>query len=134
MADTKPKFERATPVLKSGDYPRSRAFYVEKLGFRVVEEGGDPPRFGIFERRQSVLFVDAWHGGPAPSRGGWAAYLHVAGLDALCAELRDAGAPLTRPIERTVYGMREFEVTDPDGNVICFGEDMDDGTDGSAAP
>ena len=31
----------------------------------------------------------------------------------------------TRPVENTVYGMREFEITDPDGNVVCFGEDMD---------
>ena len=43
----------------------------------------------------------------------------------LLEEFRDAGAAITRPVENTVYGMREFEITDPDGNVICFGEDMD---------
>ena len=71
--------ERATPVLKSGDYPRSRAFYAETLGFRVVEEGGDPPRFGIFKRGGAIVFVDAWHGPPvAPDgHGAWAAYIHA---------------------------------------------------------
>ena len=118
--------ERATPVLKSGDYPRSRAFYAETLGFRILEEGGDPPRFGIFERGGAVVFVDAWHGAPVASEtGGWAAYIHVQGLDGLFAELRGAGAPIRRTIETTVYGMREFEVVDPDGNVICFGEDAE---------
>ena len=120
--------ERATPVLKSGDYPRSRAFYAETLGFRVVEEGGDPPRFGIFKRGDAVVFVDAWHGPPAVSEsdgGGWAAYIHVGGLDALFAELEGIGAPIRRAIETTVYDMREFEVADPDGNVICFGEDAE---------
>ena len=116
---------RATPVLKSGDYPRSRAFYVDVLGFGVVEEGGDPPRFGIFERDRSVLFVDAWHGAPQPVAGAWDAYIHVSGLETLHAELEARGARITRPIEDTVYGMREFEVTDPDGNVLCFGEDPD---------
>ena len=118
-------FERATPVLKSADYPRSRAFYVDKLGYAVIEEGGDPPRFGIFERGRSVLFVDAWHGAARPVSGAWDAYVHVDGLDALLDELREKGATITRPIENTVYGMREFEVTDPDGNVICFGESLE---------
>ena len=116
-------FERATPVLKSADYPRSRAFYAETLGFELREEGGDPPRFGIFARGGSVVFVDAWHGPPQSVPGTWDAYLHVKGLAALFQELQDRGANITRPIEDTVYGMREFEVTDPDGNVLCFGED-----------
>ena len=118
-------FERATPVLRSADYPRSRDFYVERLGFSVVEEGGEPARFGIFKRDGSVLFVNAWQGGPPPSPGGWDAYLHVSSLDAVFAEYRASGADIQREIEETVYGMREFEVRDPDGNVICFGEDMD---------
>ena len=121
----KPAFLRSTPVLKSGDYPRSRAYYTEQLGYAVLEEGGDPPRFGILERGRSVLFVTAWQGPPTPVPGVWDAYVHVTGLDALHAEYTAAAANVTRPIEDTVYGMREFEVADPDGNVICFGEDRD---------
>ena len=120
-----PSLERATPVLKSGDYARSRAFYEGTLGFRVLEEGGDPPRFGIFERGKSVLFVNAWKGPPKLVPGVWEAYIHVTGLDALFDELQAAGAPIVRPVEDTVYGMREFEVADPDGNVLCFGEDSE---------
>ena len=64
-------FQRATPVLKSEDYPRSRAFHVDVLGYAVAEEGGDPPRFGIFGRGESELFVDAWHGAARPVAGSW---------------------------------------------------------------
>ncbi len=120
-----PKMLRSTPVLKTGDYEVARAFYRDKLGYTVVEEGGDPPRFGIFERGSSVLFVDAWHGKPQPCAGAWEAYVHVDGLDGLFAELEAAGANITRVIETTVYEVREFEVTDPDGNVVCFGEEID---------
>ncbi len=122
---TEAGFLRSTPVVKSSDYSRSRAFYIDVLGYRVAEEGGDPPRFGIFERGGSVLFIDAWHGAAQPVPGTWDAYTHVSGLEDLFAELEARGAPITRPIEDTVYGMREFEVTDPDGNVLCFGEDKD---------
>ena len=123
--DLQTRFLRSTPVLRSEDYARSRAFYVDVLGYHVVEEGGDPPRFGIFDRDTSVLFVNAWNGGPGTREGGWDAYVHVDGLDALAAAYEAAGAPIRREIELTVYGMREFEVTDPDGNILCFGEDPD---------
>ena len=73
-----------------------------------------------------MIFIDAWHP-PAESapegREGWSAYIHVRGLDAICAEILAAGLEIRRPIELTNYGMREFEVADPDGNIICFGED-----------
>ena len=123
---SKTKLLRSTPVLKSADYARSRAFYAGVLGYRVVEEGGDPPRFGIFDRDKSTLFVDAWNGPPGESEGGWQAYIHVDGVDTVADVLKGAGAPITRPLENTVYGMREFEVTDPDGNVLCFGQDVDE--------
>ena len=116
---------QSTPVLMSGDYVRSKAFYEQTLKFRVVEEGGDPPRFGIFERGGAAIFVNAWSGARAPVPDIWDAYLHVSGLERLFEELESAGAPITRSIEDTVYGMREFEVTDPDGNVLCFGEDSE---------
>ena len=122
--DDSSTFERATPVLKVADYRRARAFYCDKLGFTVAEEGGDPPRFGIVKRGKAVLFLDAWHGGARPVEGAWDAYLHVGKVDALHDALAAAGVAITRPVQDTVYGMREFEVTDPDGNVICFGEDV----------
>ena len=118
-------FDRSTPVLRSANYPRSRAFFADLLGFSVVEEGGEPPRFGIFKRGKAFLFIDARHGGPAPGPTAWSAYVHVAGLQALHDAYAAAGAKICRPVEETVYGMREFDVTDPDGNVICFGEDIE---------
>lgn len=65
---------------------------MDVLGFEVLGEGGDPPRFGIFRRERAMPHVDAWIG---------------------------------RALTDTVYGMREFEAVDPDGNVICFGEEAD---------
>ena len=118
-------FLRATPVLKVADYPKARNYYVDKLGFRVAEEGGDPARFGIIERGQCILFLDSWHGSREQSGQGWDAYIHVSNLQELFKEFESAGATITRPITKTVYNMLEFEITDPDGNRLCFGEDTD---------
>jgi catechol 2,3-dioxygenase-like lactoylglutathione lyase family enzyme len=128
MNDIDTRFLRATPVLRVADYPVARAYWVDVLGFRIVEEGGDPPRFGILERDRAVVFLDAWHGGRPPRETGWDAYLHVRGLTALHAEFAAAGANVVRPVEGTIYGMLEFEILDPDGNRVCFGEDPE-GTD-----
>ena len=120
-------FQSSTPVLRSTDYVRSRTFFTDVLGFSIVEEGGEPPRFGIFARDRATIFVNAWDGGPPPSPGGWDAYIHVDDVDALHEAVSAAGAKVTRTPEVTVYGMREFEIQDPDGNLLCFGVDAEGG-------
>lgn len=112
----------AIPVLRVGDYPAARAFWTEVMGFGIREEGGDPPRFGIFARDGQRVFVDAWQGpDPEPSPG-WRAYFHVDDVTALAAILADRVA-VEGPRD-TVYGMREIVVTDPAGNRLCFGQDI----------
>ena len=109
------------PVLRVSDYPRARAFWMETLGFSVGEEGGDPARFGIFHRDEATVFVDAWHGADADPSPGWRAYFHVDDVDALAATID--WPDLEGPVD-AVYGMREIVVIDPDGNRLCFGQDI----------
>ncbi len=126
MPDDAIRMRRSTPVLAAADYERARDFYRDMLGCRIVEEGGEPPRFGIFERDNCTFFVNAWHDARAPKPEVWSAYIHVAGVERFADELRNRGVPLSRDVSDTPYGMREFEVTDPDGNVLCFGQDIDE--------
>ena len=113
------------PVLRAADYPRARAFWTGVLGFAVAEEGGDPPRFGIFKKDSATVFVDAWHG-PDPDRTqAWRAYFHTEAVDALAEAVRAAGHPI-EDLRDAVYGMRELTLRDPDGNLLCFGQDIDE--------
>ena len=109
------------PVLRAADYPRARAFWTETLGFTVGEEGGDPARFGIFHKEKATVFVDAWQGADAEPSPGWRAYFHVDDVDAFAASL---DWPHTEGPEDKVYGMRELVIIDPDGNRLCFGQDV----------
>ena len=113
----------SVPVLRSADYPRARAFWTETLGFAVAEEGGTPPRFGIFRSGKAVVFVDAWHGPDPSPHAGWRAYFHCDDVDALAADLATRGYPAEGP-RNAVYGMREVMLRDPDGNLLCFGQDI----------
>jgi uncharacterized glyoxalase superfamily protein PhnB len=57
-----------------------------------------------------------------PARQGTAMiYVQVNGIDAYFAELQGRRVEATEPGDRD-YGMRDFEVVDPDGNRIAFGE------------
>ena len=130
--DKRPLLAGSNPVLAASDYEQSRAFYRDQLGFTVVEEGGDPARFGIFRRDKSQLFIDSWNGARPPIAGLWSAYIHVSQLSELAREFEGNRVVLSKPITDTAYGMREFEITDPDGNIICFGEDLDDAASDTA--
>ena len=48
-------------------------------------------------------------------------YVFVEDADAAYVELRDCGARISKPPEDYAYGMRDFDVTDLDGNSIVFG-------------
>ncbi len=110
------------PVLRVGDYPAARGFWSDLMGFAIIEEGGEPARFGIFRRERATIFVDAWHGADAVPSPGWRAYMHCDDVDALAAEL--TGKVLFEGPRNAVYGMREIVVTDPSGNRVCFGQDL----------
>ena len=110
------------PVLRVSDYGRARAFWVDTLGFEVMEEAGEPVTgFGILRRDRAQVFLVAWDG-PEAAYSGWRAYFHTDALDDLAETLRERGARFDGPA-LTEYGMREIEVSDPDGNRLCFGQD-----------
>ena len=112
----------STPVLRVSDYPRARAFWEGVLGFEVMQEAGDPVvGFGIYRSGRAQVFLMAWNGPEAPYDH-WRAYFHTDDLDGFMAQLDAAGQAYKGPVT-TEYRMREVEVTDPDGNTVCFGQD-----------
>ncbi|MCP3969711.1 MAG: hypothetical protein GY717_05240 [Rhodobacteraceae bacterium] len=111
------------PVLRSSDYATARSFWTLTLGFARGEEGGNPPRFGIFHRGRATVFVDAGQGGDPDPSPGWRAYFHSDDVDALAAEFSARGAAVSGPMD-TARGMREITLRDPDGNLLCFGQDL----------
>jgi catechol 2,3-dioxygenase-like lactoylglutathione lyase family enzyme len=113
----------SVPVLRVSDYARARAFWRDVLGFAVIEEAGDPVTgFGIYRRDRAQVFLEAWQGPEAPYDR-WRAYFHTDDLDGIEAALEGGGRRACKGPVVTEYGMREIEVADPDGNVVCFGAD-----------
>jgi hypothetical protein len=101
----------------------SRDFYLNRLGFRVFFELGDPPSYAIIERDAVSL-----HLMPASQEarglGRSTIYVFAAEVDGLHDELVARGCPIETEPTDYEYGMRESSVRDPDGNRITFGQEI----------
>jgi predicted enzyme related to lactoylglutathione lyase len=107
------------------DVDTSLRHYRDVCGFRITNSFGEPPVFGIVERDGHGLHVK--RGEPRTRRSSeeaWDAYFEVQGIDALHAEFVAKGARVIRSPEVMPYGLKEFDIVDPDGHVLCFAEEV----------
>lgn len=117
-SDSDPQFEAVTPRLPVADVEKALAFYVDKLGFQLGWKWGNPITHGNVCRGSINLDVICV---TEVARGTAMAYVQIRGVDAYFAELKGRGLGVSEPEDRP-YGMRDFEVVDPDGNRLSFGE------------
>lgn len=117
---------QAQPVLPVRDLPAALAFYAGRLGFEgVMVDSPEDPRYAAL-RRDGVEIHLQWHDAAEWERIERPSIRFlVQGVDALHAELRGRGAPITGAAPRdTPWGTREFGVYDPDGNALHFYQDL----------
>ena len=125
-----------TPLLQVFDMPRAVAFYRDRLGFELVSHS---PEVETAEGRffhwcclrrdgAQLMLNTAYDAGERPAErdeARWAGHAHTVlfvdcrELDALQAELAARGLDVAPP-RTSDYGMRQIEVTDPDGYELCF--------------
>lgn len=114
------------PQLFVSDIEAASAFYVDKLGFKVVSSYGEPPFWAQVARdggRLNLRHVD----GPVfdsgfRSREGDAvsATLTLDEATPLFLEFQRAGVAFYQTLRTEPWGARTFIVQDPDGNLIAF--------------
>lgn len=116
---------RSMPVLQVKDVNRSEQFYCEKLGFTSHGAWGNPPDFAVVQRGDVTIALDRSRSdGPIPVNQYWAAYIYVENADILHTQYRDAGVEIARGPENMPYGLRDFDIRDPDGHLLAFGHDL----------
>ena len=118
-------------MLAVADLPRTIAFYTGKLGFAVTSTFGDPPVWCTLERDgQEIMFnapprEEVIRDVPRKSKDYQIFYLNTDDVAGLHASLRARGVAAT-DLRVTVYGMKEFEVRDPDDYWLWFGQETDE--------
>lgn len=119
------------PMLAVSNLQRTIDFYCHKLGFRCNDTFGDPPVWCDLSRDGcSIMFnappsQDVSGDGSRRSRDHQIFYFNTPDVAALRDEFVARGVPVT-DLRVTVYGMKEFEVRDPDDIWLWFGAPTDD--------
>jgi catechol 2,3-dioxygenase-like lactoylglutathione lyase family enzyme len=127
---TNRRVERSEPILPSRDLDETRAFY-EAIGFRPwFRDGGVNASYEILSRGHLVVhFFLERQLDPAANDAG--CYLRVADADRFHQEcsvlnLPPSGIPRVNPPRDEPWGMREFNLVDPSGNLLRIGHDLYD--------
>jgi uncharacterized glyoxalase superfamily protein PhnB len=96
----------------------ARRYYEQALGFGLAWTWGDPPTHAGLRRDHVTLDLivqDADRVGTAML------YVRISGVDDYHASLRARGVSVGALAHRP-YGLRDFQIIDPFGNRIAFGE------------
>jgi catechol 2,3-dioxygenase-like lactoylglutathione lyase family enzyme len=112
--------QRVFPQLRMTNWQRSRAFYVDGLGFTIDWEHRFEPGFPVFAKitRDGLSLFLSEHTGDCHVGG--AAYLVLDDVDAFCGEIVTRGIRPAEVPEHTPWNTREMLLVDPDGNRLRF--------------
>lgn len=115
------KIERLVPMVAVSDLSRSVDFY-RQLGFAVDNRNDDWGWASLRAGACRLMLDVTTNGHPGPVRQS-IIYLYPDDLEAYHAGACANGLDLP-VISLTFYGMREFRLSDPDGNQLWFGQEQ----------
>ena len=120
-----------TPLLQVFDTRRSVAFYRDLLGFTVIDkyEPDGNLYWAMLKLGGATIMLNARCEAtdqPAqadpklrPGHADTTLFFMCDDVDAACAHVRANGIDANEPVN-THYGMRQLDITDPDGFGLCF--------------
>jgi uncharacterized glyoxalase superfamily protein PhnB len=111
------KISAAATVFQVKDLASAVQFYCEVLGFEKEFEFGPYAGVHLGEFYLHLCAHDTWQ----RPNGGGAVVVFCDEVDAYHAQLKKRGANIELAPTDEPYGMRDFVVRDPDGNVLTFG-------------
>jgi len=111
--------QRVIPTLRITDYERSKAYYVESLGFTVEWEHRFAPNLPVFMSvvRDGMQIYLSQHSGDCQVGG--LVHFIISDVDAWHAEFRER-AVIVAQVPNDDLGFRNMTIKDPDGNQLRF--------------
>jgi catechol 2,3-dioxygenase-like lactoylglutathione lyase family enzyme len=110
----------AATVLQVGDLEASVKFYRDTLGFEENFRFGEYAGMHLGELEVHLCVHTTWK----RPVGGGSVSIFCDEVDQYWSEVRERGANvLWEPVDEP-YGMRDFAVSDPDGNLLTFGRSL----------
>jgi uncharacterized glyoxalase superfamily protein PhnB len=120
-----PLLKDVTPILCVQDVKACAAFFQQKLGFEIDFLHGLPPFYGAVSRDgvclhmryvQQPFFAQT----AAQEKSLIFASIAVSNVQGLFKEFKARGVEFAQTLKKQAWGGTDFQVRDPDGNVISF--------------
>ena len=122
MSQNSKSLSHAATVMQTTDLTKSMKFYTDVLGFKVTFTWEEPPSYAILKAGDSVQIHLAVIDSSTALLNPRAIYIFCHDIHLYYDNCRTNGLLDKVGIQKTEYGMEEFEVRDPDGNLLCFGQ------------
>jgi len=110
-------------VFHVADLQRSLKFYQEILGFNVDFKWGEPNFYAGLSLGEVSLHIGSKYRFKNNTGHGHI-YITCDEVDSYYKDLSDKGVEIMGPIGDQDYGLRDFVISDPDGNSIGFGAEI----------
>lgn len=120
-----PLLKNVVPILFVRDVEAVATFFREKLGFQIDFLHGLPPFYGSVSRDGVCLHLrfvarPFFAKAAAGEKGLILASIEVSNVQALFREFKARGVEFPQTLKKQAWGGTDFQVRDPDGNVISF--------------
>lgn len=128
MSEQKPELLDTVPYVWVADVEKAIPYYRDKLGFELefvhtYEWGGGKYGLALMARDAITLHLRVCECGDYRHTGMSFYQVVMRGIDELHAEYVRKGAMIRFPPTTQEWGVRDFQVEDPEGNRIYFFED-----------
>lgn len=121
MADST-NFSHSAAILPVSDLSQSIDFYINKLGFEKTFEWGEPMYYAVVKRGGVGIHLTKRSDGARPSKYHRALYIFVNDINAVYKQCKNEQVRIVNDMEARDYKMKDFDIEDPDGFIITFGE------------
>jgi len=114
-------FSHSAVIFPVSNLEQSIEFYTKKLGFEKTFEWGEPMYYAVVKRGGVGIHLTKRSDGGKPSKYHRALYIFVNDIDRVNKECKNQNVHLVNDLEERDYKMKDFDIEDPDGFIITFG-------------
>lgn len=119
------KANSASTILQVSNLPEAIKFYTESLGFEKEFIYGDPPFYAGVKMNDIIIHLNTAEGN-AKRSGMGSIYIFCDEVDSYYEKIKEAAVQITTELDSYPYGMRDFQIQDPDGNKLGFGTPIEE--------
>jgi len=116
------KPECSATIFHVKDREVSAKYYIDILGFTHEFTYWD---LSGFEYGAVLIYLSGPKQDVNKIAGQGSIYIFCDEVDDYYKDISAKGARISMPLEDRAYGMRDFSITDPDGNLITFGKSVE---------